>query len=228
MHRVFILPLLLLLTTAAQAQSIFAHVPDDINPKKFYMFYIPDDVVTGEDMQPVDPQYGKYDYAGIVNRFAAEGFTVISYPREKDTHPYLFADETVKEIQKLLDAGVPASHISIVGARVGGGIAVIITSKLRNPEIQVVLLATCTEVFTAYWKEHEEYLSGNVLSIYHPGTDRTSCRDYLELCLKHGVRRYYEIQMPENAAKGFFYRATADWVLPAMLWSSGKHDMISR
>jgi hypothetical protein len=226
MHRFILLPLFLLLTTGAGAQNILATVPDSVDAEKYYLFYIHDDIVNTFDMEPEHPQYGKYDYAGIVNRFATEGFTVIAEPRQKGTHPYLFADQTIEQIRALLKAGVPASHVSIVGAGTGGGIAVLITTKLRNPGIQVVLLAACTDPFIRFWKQQNELLSGNVLSVYHPSTERGSCRDFLEYCLQHGVRKYREIELPESADKGFYYRATIDWVVPAILWASGKHDMV--
>lgn len=226
MHRFLLLPLFLMLSSGAWAQNIIATVPDSVDTEKFYLFYIHDDIVNTFDMEPEHPQYGKYDYAGIVNRFATEGFTVIAEPRQKGTHPYLFADQAIEQIRALLKAGVPASHVSIVGAGTGGGIAVLITTKLRNPDIQVVLLAACTDPFIRFWKQQNELLSGNVLSLYHPSTERGPCRDFLEYCLQHGVRKYREIELPESADKGFYYRPTIDWVVPAILWASGKHDMV--
>ncbi len=221
-----LLPLLLMFANGVQAQNMLASVPDSIDTDKHYLFYIHDDIVSTFNMAPEDPDYGVYDYAGIVNRFATEGFTVIAYPRQKGTHPYVFADETIGEIRKLLDAGVPPAHVSIVGAGTGGGIAILITTKLRNPDLQIVLLATCTDPFIRFWKAQNELLSGNVLSIYHPGSERRSCRDFLEYCLSNGVRRYEEIALPESSDPGFYYRATTDWVVPAILWASGKHEMV--
>ena len=221
-----LLLLFVLCSATATSQNILASAPDSADTEKFYLFYIHDDIVNASDMEPKHPEYGKYDYFGIVNRFAIEGFTVISYPRPKGTHPYTFAEETIAEIRTLLDAGVPASHISIVGAGTGSGIAVLITTRLRNPDVQVVLLAACTEPFIAFWKKHDELLSGNVLSIYRSGSDRVSCRDFLEYCRSHGVQQYEEIALPESAAPGFYYRATIDWVVPAILCASGKHELV--
>jgi hypothetical protein len=226
MFRLLLLPILLLCAISAHAQSILATVPDSVDTEKHYLFYIHDDIVNSFDMEPEHPVHGVYDYAGVVNRFATEGFTVISYPRMKGTHPYTFADETREEIRKLLAAGVPASHIAIVGAGTGGGIAILITTKLRDPDLQVVLLATCTDPFIAYWKAQNELLSGNVLSIYHPASDRGPCSDFLEYCRSHGVSRYQEIALPEKAKPGFYYLPTTDWMVPAILWASGKHDLV--
>lgn len=222
-----VLLLLILCAPAVRAQNIHVAVPDSVDPEKFFLFYIHDNILSAENITPLHPQYGRYQYEEIVNRFATEGFMVISYPRETGAHPYLFAEEIATEIRKLLNTGVSPTHVSIVGAGQGGAITVLISMAVRNPDINVILLSSCTEAYNEYWVTQGELLWGRVLSIHHPAASGTAaCMPYLEHCRGEGVPLAREIVLQEQSSPGFWLQPTTDWVLPAILWASGKHDMV--
>ena len=226
----FVLFLLALtvLSCTVSAQGIVTAVPEEIDTDAAWVFYLPDAQVTPNDPEPVHPEYGKYQYSQIANQFLAGGFTVVTRPRETTEHPYTVAEEVADQVQRLLAAGVPASRIGIVGAGKGAAIVVLITSRLANPGLQVVVLSLCNDVFVEYWIQHKELLSGNVLSIYAEGTpDRSSCRDYLEHCAGVNVREFRELTLPASAGPAFSSRATADWMLPAIAWLRGEFDRVS-
>lgn len=223
-----LVPLLLLFCTQPiQAQNIFTSLPDSIETARHYLFYIHDNIVDAGNVSPTHPEYGTYEYEEIVNRLATEGFSVVSYPRVKGAHPYLYAQETAKQINRLVAAGVSATHISIVGAGSGGTIAVLICTILKNPNLNVVVLGTCTEAYNTFWIQNNETLCGNVLSMYHTGSTATaSCRPFLEACSKNLVSQYREIALDEESQPGFYFKASLDWVVPTILWASAKHDLV--
>ncbi|MFZ1730717.1 MAG: hypothetical protein WBQ23_17075 [Bacteroidota bacterium] len=230
LRRIFLFSLvsfLLAAGNAAFAQGIMAEIPKNIDVTARYVFYLPDAVVTPGNPQPVHEEFGEYQYAEIVNRFVAAGFVVITQPREATSHPYLEADAIVKQIRQLLAEGVPAASIGIVGARQGAAIAVIITYKMEVAGLQVVLLSACNEQFIEFWKQQNELLAGNVLSIYVTSdTERGPCLPFLEYCAKSTVQLYREIALPASAGNGYFYKGTAIWMLPSIAWLRGEHDAV--
>lgn len=224
----FICLLLCTGVSSAQAQGIFTTVPGEIDATAKYVFFLPDETVTPENPQPTHREYGEYEYAEIANQFLAGGFTVISRPRSVTEHPYTVADEIVGQIRELLGAGVPAAHIGLAGARQGAAIAVLVTTRFPQPDMQVVLLSLCNDAFIDYWIQQNELLAGNVLSMYAPGSEeRTSCLRYIEHSRQHGVSRYRELALPASVGQGFHYKAREEWMLPAIAWLRGEHERVS-
>ncbi len=209
------------------AQGIMTEVPEKIDTTAKYLFYLPDEVVTPAQPQPRHPLHGEYQYAEIANRFVGAGFKVVSRPRGTTEHPYLVAEEIAGQIRKLLAAGVPAGRIGIVGAGQGAAITVIVTDTVDVPDLQVVLLSACSAPFIEFWKQQDELLAGNVLSIYAAGDEkRGPCLPFLEFCAARAVKEYREIALPEKSGPGFYYKATADWMLPAIAWLRGQHEVV--
>jgi hypothetical protein len=209
------------------AQGIMTSIPEEIDAGAKWVFYLPDEIVTPAQPEPRHPQFGVYKYFDIVNRFVAAGFKVVSRPRESTEHPYVVAEEIAAQIRKLLAAGVPAGSVGIVGAGKGAAITVIVTDTVDAPDLQVVLLSACTAPFITFWRQHEELLAGNVLSIYAIGDEKKGpCLPFLEYCSAHLVKEYREIPLPEKAGPGFYYKGTADWMLPAIAWLRGQHDVV--
>ncbi|MBE0645474.1 MAG: hypothetical protein IH600_15435 [Bacteroidetes bacterium] len=228
LRSVSVLLFFLTFCNVAAAQGVATSVPDDIDVNLSYVFYLPDEVVTPDDPQPRHPEYGEYQYAEIVNRISAARFTVITQPRETTAHPYLVAADIAKQIRQLADAGVPASHIGIVGAGQGAVIAITAVSKLGDSDLQVVLLSACSAPFIDYWEKENELLSGNVLSFYVAGsTRRGPCLPFLEYCGAGRVKQHREIALPESVGEGYFYKGTADWMLPAIAWLRGDFNAVS-
>jgi hypothetical protein len=228
LRSVFIFSFLLTICGELSAQGVATSVPEDIDANLRYVFYLPDEVVTPENPQPRHPDYGEYQYAEIVNQFVAAGFAVITQPRETTAHPYLVATNIAGQVRRLADAGVPASHIGIVGAGQGAVIAITAVSKLGDSDLQIVLLSACTSPFIEYWKKENELLSGNVLSFYVSGsTRRGPCLPYLEYCGKGRVKERREIALPESIGEGYFYKGIGAWMLPAMAWLRGDFAAVS-
>jgi hypothetical protein len=91
-----------------------------------------------------------------------------------------------------------------------------------------VVLSLCNETFVDFWIKSKELLAGNVLSIYAAGVkDRGPCQSYLQHCAQSNVREYREIALPESAGAGFYYRASGEWMLPAIEWLRGHHAAVT-
>ena len=90
------------------------------------------------------------------------------------------------------EATAAAGSVRYVSVRVA--ITVLVTSRLSNPGLQVVVLSLCNETFVDFWIKSKELLAGNVLSIYAAGVkDRGPCASYLQHCSQLNVREHREI-----------------------------------
>jgi len=148
--------------------------PAAIDPTKYYMFYLHGKIVEDQGIPAVSPDYGVYEYEAILDKLASHGFTVISEQRAKDTNSGNYAERVVGQVKKLLNAGVPAKNIAIVGASKGATIAILVSYFLNNEEVNFVLLGSCHPNVVAEFKQEGVSLSGNILSIYDFADDEYS------------------------------------------------------
>src|SRR5262249_2827780 len=93
--------------------------------------------------RPKSEQFGYYELEKILDAFRAKGFTVSGEIRPKNATESDAADKVVAQVRRLLDSGVPASRITVVGASMGAGIAMAASARLQNPEVRFSILGAC-------------------------------------------------------------------------------------
>src|SRR5215510_4892957 len=81
-----------------------------------YVYYLHGKIVEDSGPRGVSPRFGAYDYPGIIAALRRGNVTVISEVRRKNTDPSAYADKVVAQIRRQVAGGVPASHITVVGA----------------------------------------------------------------------------------------------------------------
>ena len=114
----------------------------------------------------------------------------------------------------LLDAGVPAEHITVMGFSKGGAIAIRTSSRLGNERINFVLLAICGD-WVFEWPGVD--LSGRVLSIYETSDEfGRSCRSLADAST--GISSFEEITLSTGKQHGAFYTADPLWLNPVIDW----------
>ena len=170
-----------------------------------------------EDAGPrgISPRFGAYDYAGIVAALGRDGATVVSEARPAGTDARAYADKVVDEIRARLAAGVPPSHVTVIGASKGSVIATLVSTRLARRGIRYVLVADCNDWLI---REFDPHLSGEVLSIYETSDEiGGSCRPLVER--SPAVTRFREVALHTGLGHGLIYRPLDDWVAPALAWS---------
>lgn len=205
-----------------EEERILTTLPAKIDKDHRYLFYLHGRIV--EDMGPdnaVSPEFGKYEYADIVNTLGDRGFVVISEARDKNTDIKKYAEKVAGQVDTLLKAGVPPAHITIVGASKGGAIAHLASSLIKNRDINLVLLAACGPGY------HEGFnidLVGNVLSIFDNKDDKGAgtCTDFF--VKSKNINRYKEIDLNNGLGHGILYKPLDEWVEPVIKWASGDHN----
>jgi hypothetical protein len=197
--------------------------PETIDPSERYLFYLHGKIIEDQGIPAVDPQFGEYQYEAILDKFASYGFSVISEPRKKDTDPMAYAKKVVTQVNELTSAGVPPGSITIVGASKGGGIAILVSNLLGNPDLRYVIMAICSPEEVEQLKHNGIYLAGRVLSIYDSAdTLAGSCQDLFDYSQQKGLVDPREIMLKVGIGHGILYKPLDEWVLPVVEWAKEK------
>lgn len=198
--------------------NVMNDVPDEIRPERRYLFYLHGQIIEDQGVRPEHPKFGVYEYEAVLDALAAEGFEVISEPRPPRTDGEAYAEKVVKQIERLLSAGVPAERISVVGFSKGGGIAVAVASMLGNESVRFAFLGTCATRIKD--RPHLE-LRGRILSIYEASDPIAgSCEEMFSESVIAPEFRELEIRL--GGGHGAFYRPAPEWIGPVAAWVRGE------
>jgi dienelactone hydrolase len=208
--------LTLALVTPVSPGPVLTDVPARPDPRVRYVFYLHGRILEIQGRQAVSRDFGRYEYDAILRALAARGFTVISEVRTGDAGQE-FVDKVARQVRRLRAAGVPASHIGVIGASKGGGFTLKVSSAVADPDIAYVVLAGCGGGSA----ERGPTLAGRVLSIYD-AADRfePSCRDTFARAPQ--LKGRHEIVLKLGLDHGLLYTPHAAWVDPAVAWILGR------
>jgi len=182
---------------------------------KTHVFYLHGRIIEEQGRRPTHPEFGVYEYDEILRRLGGEGRVVVSEARPRNTDPDAYADKVAKQIEDLLAKGVPARRITVIGASKGAVITMLVSTKVRSPEVGYVILANCND-----WvrENHPIDLHGEVLSIYEASDDvGGTCEPIFQQSKQLGKHR--EIRLETGLRHGFLYRPIPEWIEPALDWS---------
>jgi len=100
-------------------------------------------------------------YRIIVSSLEDHGFNVISEQRG-ETSVIDYGIGIANEVKKLLADGVKPQNITVAGFSKGAAIALIAAGQVKNPNVNFIALAGCSDFFHVNYKK----LQGRILSIY--------------------------------------------------------------
>ena len=107
----------------------------------------------------------------------------------------------------MIDHGVPAAHIAVVGFSKGGAIVQLISARLDIPDLRYVLLAACPGPGQGPQKLH-----GRVLSIRERSDSVSSCAPLFERSKASATTSERVIAI--GGGHGAFYRPQDAWLVP--------------
>jgi hypothetical protein len=210
------------LPTATSELSAYAF-PDSIDPATKYLFYLHGKIIEDQGIPAVNSDYGEYEYEAILQKFVGHGFTVISEQRPKSTDGMNYAKRVVGQMTALLDAGVPAKNITVIGASKGGGISLFVSNILGNEEVNFVIMGACHPDDVKILRQNDISLYGNVLTIRDSVDEFSgSCQELFVLSEGRGLARHDEIVLHIGTGHGILFQPLDDWMLPAVQWASGE------
>lgn len=202
---------MLVSATGAYASAPSYGMPPTVTPSAKYLFFFHNYYVETKGPD------GDCKYYDILKTFADDGLVVISELRPKDASVVEYAKKATANIQKLLDAGVPAENITVAGHSKGAVIAIRIASLVGKPKVNYVIMAGCGIKGLEKAYPDPTLLKGNVLSIYATSDKIAgSCSDTLSQA-KQGITSK-EIALESAAGHQLFFKPTNVWVEPVMSW----------
>jgi len=200
---------------------IFTEAPSSPDPKARYIFYLHGRIIEEEGLDnAISPEYGKYEYAEILDALADRGFIVISEARPKNTDVTQYAQKVAEQVRALLKAGVPPGNITIAGASKGGVIAHKASSIIHNRDLNIVMLSSCG---AGYLDNFQPDLTGNVLSVYDYKDNKGagSCAEFF--AKSKDINRHKEIELKLGLGHGILYKPMQEWIEPTVDWAGGKY-----
>jgi hypothetical protein len=185
-----------------------------------HLIYLHGRIVEDQGPRPTHPRFGIYEYRQILDAFAAAGFEVSSEQRPAGTRAPDAALVAASEIRQLIDRGVPARDITVVGFSKGGVIAVLTALELDNPEINFVFIACCGSWVENVFGDPDRRISGRMLSIYEASDTAGSCSALFERASPASTTE--EIELGLGGGHGAFYRPQPEWIDPVIRWARGQ------
>jgi hypothetical protein len=139
------------------AGDILSTAPSNADKDSKYIFYLHGSAEESEG--PTDK------YEATVEAISDSDAIVISEVRGP-ANPDTYSNLIIKQIEMLLNSGVPAEHITISGFSKGAIISLAVASKLKNKSINYVFLAGCSAALNDKYGVDASKASGRILSIY--------------------------------------------------------------
>ena len=188
-----------------------------------YLFYLHGRIIEDQGPDAVDTirGFGPYQYRAILDSLRERGFVVISEVRQKNTDVEQYAGKVKAQIDSLLYAGIAPVNITVVGSSKGAAIAMLISSLLRNRNINFVFIAGCNEDNFKRLPAIEFW--GNILSLYERTDDIGKSCSSVRNRSSEGISHYKEIELNTGLKHGFLYRPLAAWMDPATEWAKGNY-----
>ena len=216
------IPLLLLLIatigSSVVAAELFGDFPPQINADETYIFYSHGLIVEGNNPQPVHPEFGTYDFPAIAEALFNSGtFNVIAHHRPAGTDADQYAVKLSNWVRHLINAGVQADNIALVGFSRGAQITLKAANQLNDLQINTAVMAVCFD--GDFPTDPPIRLTGNILSIYETTDAVKSCHELLSRSARASSTK--EIAITTGFKHGAFYTPRPEWLNPLSTWLAG-------
>ena len=195
--------------------SVGYDLPQHPKATERYVFYEHGRIIENQGLHPHDDRFGTYEYEEILRTLASRGLKVISEARAQGTDARTYAKRAASQIATLLRAGVPPSHITVIGASKGAVITMLISTYAANRNVRYVIMSNCNDEILQRF--HPD-LHGAVLSIYDEKDEfGTTCAPFFDKAT--GLSRHREIQTHLGIGHALLYSPRPEWVEPAVAWA---------
>jgi pimeloyl-ACP methyl ester carboxylesterase len=194
----------------------------DDRPAPRHLIYLHGRIVQEQQStRPRHPRFGTYEMEAILAAFRERGFVVTGEIRPKSVTVGDAADRVVAQVRRLLEAGVPPDHVTVVGGSMGAGIALVASTRLQEPGLRFALLGAClSESVRTIRTGGGRSPSGHVLSIREASDDMTEpCSAWRDPSPPGSPLEVREIVLHTGLRHGFLYRPLPEWVDPVVKWA---------
>lgn len=177
---------------------------------KTHLFYLHGKIVQEQGIDAFSEKFGKYEYSEIIDSLSIIGDYVHAEIRKPSTQFDKFCIHISQQIDSLIAHKVEPKDIYLIGASMGGVMAMQISTLNTNP-VNYILLGANNESIE---NELNFDLHGRVLGIYEK-SDSICNRNYqywIDHCEK--VIEFNQLQINSGLGHGFLYRPIQEWLIP--------------
>jgi len=174
-----------------------------------------------QSARPEHPQFGYYELERILLAFRDRGFIVTGEIRLKSVSVSDAADRVVSQVRELLASGVPADHITVVGASMGAGVALVASERLRNSDVRFCILGACLSSNVKQMRaDGGTGPVGHVLVVRESSDQATQgCAEWKPDPGMTSSLVAREIVVTTGLDHGYIYRPLPEWVNPVVEWA---------
>ncbi len=192
----------------------------DGEPAPRHLIYLHGRIVQDQQSaRPRHPRFGYYEMDAILAGFRNRGFAVSGEIRPKAASVADSADRVAAQVRRLLDSGVPADHVTVVGASMGAAIALAAAARLQQPGLRFAVLGACLSGSVRELRAQGPGPSGHVLSIREASDALTEpCPSWSDTGRSPSLEAR-EIVLHTGLGHGFLYRPLPEWVDPVAQWA---------
>ena len=187
-----------------------------------FIFFLHNRFIEEHGLEELHPEYGRTEYNEIIAEFKNNGFSVISEQRNGNVNARDYAMITLAQIDSLLNNGVDAQRITVVGTSKGGYIAQYVSTLANNPDLNFVFIASFQESNLLYIPEIN--FCGNILTIYDqsdPFGVSAIARKEASSC---EIQHFKEIELHTGLGHGFLFKPLKEWIDPTVKWANGQFE----
>lgn len=191
-----------------------AHTACSAPPSSKHIFYLHGRIIELQGIHAVSERYGAYEYENIIKALTQENTIVHSDVRTDPVDFNAYCEKVVVQIQDLLDEGILAKDITIIGASKGAVMAMYI-AHLSEANINYILLGANNDVIE---QENDWNLHGRILGIYEK-SDQVAGKNYQYWIERSKASsQFEELALDTGLDHGFLYRPIDAWLQPAKAW----------
>jgi hypothetical protein len=157
---------------SAAAGSFHTDIPETVDPNARYMIYLQGGWPETHSLSEPHRKNGLFEYDKIILALAGSGFEVISELRGAKTNPRRYVrTRTLPQIKSLIEKGVPANSITVVGFSKGGFMSLMIASTAKEPGLNLVNLAGCgtgqfRKIYESFLESDASKMQSRMLSLF--------------------------------------------------------------
>ncbi len=182
-----------------------------------HVFYLHGMIVSVQGIHAVSEEFGPYEYEAIIDALKAEGYEVHAEVRTTRTDFDAFCRKISAQIDQLISEGVSPRDITVIGASMGGLMAMQVSDLNPHP-VNYVLLGANSDRNEKHFDWH---LHGHVLGIYE-ASDQIAGKDYTYWMKRSSEASEFEqILINTGLGHGFLYTPDEAWMGPAREWIQG-------
>ncbi len=206
---------LIFFARASFAFDIYPNFPQKIHHNQAYVIYSHGLIVEGDDPRPTHPEFGIYEFEKIKLALFDNGdFNLIAHHRPANTDIQHYVSVLDNWVKRLIEAGVPPTHITLVGFSRGSHLTAFASGRLSDLNINTVLLAACAKGDIP--AESPPRLGGHLLSIYETTDVMGSCSALADK--SKALKSFKEIAITSGKKHGAFYQPLEQWIVPLKVW----------